>query len=314
MVIRKIKTGSLVFFLVLMFLITFKNVYAAGGVISQSPQTGNYSVGQVFSVSTKIDGGGSPFNAAKATVNLSANLAVNDLTLGDCGFAFVKTPTKDNPSFTGVILGGSTNNCTLYTLNVRALSAGNASVSFSDASIKSYPRANEILSSAQSSFYNIGQPLFGKTDTTSVATSQPGPTTAPQVGSNGLSYYTISFTTTLPRDIPPASVKIVLDPKQSNETVFTPPQNQNASNTVTATFENVPQGIHTIAVNDVYGKPIAKQVLNAEGTNKSLVFGTSIKPPATPIWVFIIPAIILILVVLSGGFAFWYLKFRAKSV
>ena len=301
MVIKKVKIRALLFFFAVIFFLTAaNNASAESGSIFLSPQTGNYSVGQVFSVSTKIDGGGSPLNAAKATVNLSSNLTINDLTLGDCGFAFVKTPTKDNPSFTGVILGGSVTSCTLYTVGVRALSAGSASISFSGASIKSYPRASEILSIAQSGFYNIGQPLFGNTNTSSVATAQTSPTLAPQMGSNGLSYYTISFTTTLPSGVPPASVKIVLDPKQSNETVYTPPQNQTTSNTVTATFENVPQGIHTITVNNVYGNPIAKQVLNAEGTNKNLTFGTTIKQPSTPIWVYLIPAIILIFILFSG--------------
>src|SRR5947209_20054927 len=87
--------------------------FAANGTIKVSPGNGTYA--NSFTINMVIDGGGQSFNAAQAAIKLSQNLAVKDITLGNCNFSFIKTPSVDDLSFSGAILGGSVSNCTLYT-------------------------------------------------------------------------------------------------------------------------------------------------------------------------------------------------------
>jgi hypothetical protein len=91
--------------------------YAASGTIGVSPTSGAiYTLSNLFSVDLVIDGHGDAFNAAQATVNVSTGAQIENLILGDCHFSYVTTPTTTDPSFVGVILGGSSKKCTVYTL------------------------------------------------------------------------------------------------------------------------------------------------------------------------------------------------------
>src|SRR5258708_18625126 len=97
----------------LIFLSAVSNALAANTTIGPSPEIGSY--GKPFTVNMVIDGHGEKFNAAQATVTLSSNLKVKDLTLGDCNFSFLHTPSAQDPSFAGIIISTYSTKCTAYT-------------------------------------------------------------------------------------------------------------------------------------------------------------------------------------------------------
>lgn len=140
---------------------TWRDDFLGNPQISQTasmklePSSGDHLVGQTFQVALKIDGGGTLFNAAQVSMSTTPNLKIENLTFGDCGFALVESPTNTNPSFAGVILGGSSTSCTVYTLTVKALSVGDGKITLSNAKVKSYGNATEILSTITSGEYEI---------------------------------------------------------------------------------------------------------------------------------------------------------------
>ncbi len=131
-------------------------------VMSVSPETGNYGIGQQFVVSFGIDGGGQSFGAAQADVILSSNLQIESIIItppesGGCQFTYNqrKTPSTSNPSFSGTILNGSSNNCTVYSLTLRVMASGNGYVSLSRAAVKSDKDRKDILLRTQSGSYTL---------------------------------------------------------------------------------------------------------------------------------------------------------------
>lgn len=259
------------FFAAVFFILMFSNqkVLAGSGNISVSPQSGSYAVGSVFSANIIINGGGTPFNAAKATVLTSQTLNVTDLTIGDCGFAFVKTPTIDDISFAGVLLGSSTQYCTLYNLKIKAVSPGSAYILLSDASIKSYKGALELISSVQRGNYTFNP----TSSTNSISVFQPTPTRAPQLDPKGNKLYDVSYSITLPNNIPPSEVITTLDSILPTQTTIVPSSQPN-SKTLKLTFNNIPQGVHKIT-SFYRNAPIANQIVTISGNNKDIVFGAS---------------------------------------
>jgi hypothetical protein len=144
-----------------------------------SPTTGSVVVGQQFTISLVIDGGGQTFNAAGADITVSSNLSVQTLNIvppasGGCNFTFVnanKTPKVSDPSFAGAILNGSSTNCTLMTLTLQANSAGTGTITLSKTSVKSYVSHQDTLLSYQNGSYTIGTGI--------TPTSTPVPTAVP---------------------------------------------------------------------------------------------------------------------------------------
>jgi hypothetical protein len=253
----------------LIFLLSNQKVLAANGSVSVSPQTGSYAVGNIFSASIAINGGGTPFNAAKATILTSQTLNVTDLILGDCGFAFVKTPTISDLSFAGVLLGSSTQSCTLYSLKIKAVSPGAAYILLSDASVKSYKGALELISSVQSGNYTFNN----TSSTNSISVLQISPTQAPKLDTKGIKLYDVSYSVTLPNNIPPSEVITTLDSTLPIQTTIDT-SSQSNSKTLKLTFNDIPQGVHKLT--SVYrNQPIADQIVTLSGNNKDLVFGAS---------------------------------------
>jgi hypothetical protein len=159
-----------------------------------TPTSGNFNIGQQFSVNFVIDGGGQAFNAAKATINVSPNLAVQSLTIvpqasGGCNFTFLntnKTPKVSDPSFTGAILNGSSTSCTVFTMTLAAQTAGTGTITITNPSVKAYADSSEILLSTQNGNYSLGTPTPTPTPTsvptltpTAAPSATPTPTVAP---------------------------------------------------------------------------------------------------------------------------------------
>jgi len=285
------------FSITLVFLFVRTPAHADGGAITISPNSGNYVVGQLFTVTVTIDGGGSPFNAAKASVLVSPALSVENVVLGDCGFAFVKPPVQSDPSFVGVMLGGSSKNCSVYTLTVKAIGAGKGTITFVNSSVKSYKTAVDILTALQNATFTIST-VPGST--TSPIT--PSPIQSPITGTNGTKLYDIVFAISQPQDLPLAGIYVVLDQnlptqKTAIPTLISGMFQDTASGNVK--FENVPQGVHTIAT--YYNtKQLSKQIVYVAGGNKTLVFGVSTKRSTVnwP-WAIGIAALLIILVIIA---------------
>jgi len=152
-----------------------------------NPSAGTFSPGQTFSVDLKIDGGGTPFNAAEATVVASSNIQVQSLTItpvssGGCGFTWANkrsTPSAASLSFSGAILKTSSLNCTVYTLNLAALSSGTGTITITRGSVKSRITHKEILGSTTSGSYTFAMPLTPTPTPTLTPTSTPMPTPTP---------------------------------------------------------------------------------------------------------------------------------------
>lgn len=144
-------------------------------VMSAYPATGSYSVGTNFNIAIVVDGGGQTFNAAQAKIALT-NLTVQSIQPGTCNFTYTQTPTVLNTSFAGAILGGSTTNCTVLTMTVSTLTAGNASLTFNTPEVVSDDgNGTLILQTVNNGAYTI---ISNPTPTPTVVAST-APTTAP---------------------------------------------------------------------------------------------------------------------------------------
>ena len=143
--------------LLILVSITSKSAFAANTTIEFSPKNGSFN--KPFTVDLVIDGHGDKFNAAEATVLSSSNLAIKDLSLGDCNFSFLQTPSIQNPSFAGVIISTYTTKCTAYTLTLVPTTKGKASLELAKASVKRYGDAANILSSISNASYDLTSAL-----------------------------------------------------------------------------------------------------------------------------------------------------------
>lgn len=292
----------------LIFLFSNQKVFAANGNISVSPQSGSYAVGSIFSANISINGGGTPFNAAKATVLTSQTLNITDLTIGDCGFAFVKTPTITDLSFAGVLLGSATQSCTLYTLKIKAINPGAAYILLSDASIKSYKGALELTSSIQSGNYTFNN----ISSTNSISVLQATPTQAPKLDTKGNKLYDVLYSVTLPNNIPPSAVTTTLDSTLPTQTTIDT-SSQTNSKTLKLTFNNIPQGVHKLT--SVYrNQPIADQIVTLSGNNKDLVFGASTTKEGNPyLMQYILIALLLVSLIVVSLIAYKVYRNKMRS-
>jgi len=124
--------------------------------INASPASVTLTIGSPTTVNVTVNGGGQAFNAAQATVTVSANLSVTGLSItpaasGGCNFSYTQTPTTTNPSFAGAILASSSTLCTVYALTLNPTSAGTGTISFTNGSVKAYATNGEILSGVTAS-------------------------------------------------------------------------------------------------------------------------------------------------------------------
>lgn len=271
-------------------------VLAANTSMELNPGSGSYIIGSPITVNLIIDGHGDIFNAAKATVTLSPNLNATDLTLGDCNFSLVTTPTIANPSFTGVLLGTSSDKCTVYTLTLMPISAGTGTITLSNAEVKQFKTANDILTSLQNGSYSL---IPASNEATSSPPSPTNtitqPTPAPQTSASNP--YSLTIKAVNIDNTPLAGVTVILESSQVSQPVQAintptvilepsqmpqPVQEENNSalglqTAITdkngiAQFSNVPQGIHTVVVKRE-DKQLAKTVLNVDGPNRAMTLG-----------------------------------------
>ena len=276
-----------------------QSTYAASATMSLSPATGSYDAGNAFSVDLVIDGNGDAFNAAKATVEVSAGLQINDVFLGDCNFSFITTPTATNPSFVGAILGDSSQLCTVYTLSLTPVAQGTGLITISGASVKKYGSAEEILQSAQNGTYtlNLASGSSSEGDTPTQETTESSDQSINQTASivpesePGLTTVVLKVVDNNNNPVSGATVSLSTagsTPSQSGaNTALTAPAGQQETGTQTAPaaqfqattdeagiahITNVPAGVHTIEVKRDE-KQIASKIVNVPANERVMRLG-----------------------------------------
>lgn len=283
--------------------ISRQDVFAAAGSINAVPDAGSFIAGSVLNVAIKIDGGGVAFNAAKATVGLSPNTPIQRIQLGDCGFAFIKTPITTDPSFVGVILGDSIKSCTAYTMQFQALTPGSVTVNISDGSIKAVQGAKEELLSEKDANFTIIQ------SSNDVVPEIVAQNEAPGTDANGNKLYSVSYSIVVPKNVSAKDVKIALDSKAPSSIKISEVADPESRTIIDATFDDVPEGTHTLSA--VAGdEKISEQIVYLDGDNKNVSFGnTPVKTSQSNTWLFMLAGVLLILALLGVvGFVVykWY--------
>lgn len=289
-----------------LFIFVTLKAHAAGGSIVLSPVSGSFSAGSTITTELKIDGGGIPFNAAKATVRLQPNQNIQDLIIGDCDFSFIKTPTISDPSFVGVLLGDSRDSCVAYSLTFTAQTAGTQGITLSDGSIKAFQGAYELLTGLTDASFTI----TGTSQSNSISSAPITPTTAPARTPSGERLYSVKYSFVVPEKINVTEVTALLDTQMPTETKVLAKAKGGSPARLSVTFENVLEGVHTLKALHK-GKILAEQIVNVTGENKDIVLGSTVTPKSnTLVWVIV--ALILILAGLGVGALFVYKHYRKK--
>lgn len=291
--------------ILLLLLVVVPQANAAGGIISVNPRSGDFLIGEKFQAQIRIDGGGTRFNAAKANVGVSENLTIENVILGDCGFAFVDTPSTSSPSFAGVILGGSSLSCTAFTLNLKVNGSNNGYVYVTDGSLKSLDGAREILENVENSSYSF------PTSSTASTVEQVSPTQQPLVSTNGDKMYTLIYTIAADKVGNAADLIVVLDADLPTQTTTEVRQSPIDPEVYEAIFDNIPGGVHTVDVLSGSEK-VSSEIVNVEGDNREISLGVSPKPAASSLLGWLLLAVGLVTAISASvlGYIFYKRKFR----
>lgn len=235
-------------------------VQAATTIMGVTPSQGEYN--QPLTVAVTIDGNGEKFNAAEANVKLTPNLAIESVTLGDCGFSFLTTPSISNPSFKGVLLAKSATKCTVYTLKLLPVATGKAAVTLDQASVRRFGDAQEILAKVENGAFNLTGAV------TPPAAGSPLP--SPKAG-----LYTVALRIVDEQGTAISQAAVSLQ-SASNSAVATATSNESGS----ITYTDIPEGIYAVQVAQA-DQPVAEEILNVSGRNPVLQLSITVRPQPT---------------------------------
>ncbi len=226
---------------------------APSATMSVFPSTGSFD--QSFKIDIVVDGGGQVFNAAQATIAVSSGLSISDLTLGDCNFSFLATPSIANPSFSAVILGGSSKKCNVYTLTLAPITKGSASIVLSKAIVKRFGDAADIFSKSQDGAYEL----------TATMTTTISPHQIAQPKDN---LYTLVLKLLNSDNTPITSTDVKVS-GVADKSIF----QAKTDKTGTVQFADLKSGVYTATVAN-YDED---NILNVAGNNHVLVMGMKLK-------------------------------------
>ncbi len=263
--------GSFFFY----FLFSARVAVANEATINVSPNSGNY--GKEFDVSVIINGNGQAFNAAQALVTLSPNLSLQNLSLGNCNFSFLTTPSVASPSFIGILLGKSTKTCTLYTMTLAPTAIGNATITLSNGSVRRYGDAVNILSGMQ-----------GGTYTLTSAVPKSSLLTFPAITLSNANLYSLLLTIETKDNRSVGNTLISL----KSITTKSPLQGKTDSGGHIQ-FTNLQPGVYDATLKNYEGDTI----LNVNGKNHVLVLGMKVSPKGDGIPFLLIGILILGIVI-----------------
>lgn len=243
-------------FLLFSFTLGVKQVSAAQSIIGVSPQKGTF--GKPFSINVTIDGHGDKFNAAQATVTLSANIAIQNLILGDCDFSFLTSPSVQDPSFAGIIFSNYKRECTLYTLSLVPTAKGTGAINFSHASIKRYGDAANVLSTVQNGSYTLTAALKAPTVAGNLTDSH-----------NGL--YSLNLNIVDTKNVPITNATVNLTSVSSNKLLRTTTDTNGLAH-----FANLQEGIYDAVIANNSNNKIDETIINVTGKNHVMTLGISV--------------------------------------
>jgi hypothetical protein len=229
---------------------------AAGTTMAVTPASGSYS--KPFTAALVLDGHGDRFNAAQATVTVSAGLAVKDLVLGDCNFSFLHTPTAQSLDFAGVILKGASTGCTVYNVTLVPVTTGRATISLTKASVRRYGDATEVLQGPHPGSYTVTA-VANKTAVLGTGTAQP-----PSDGQ-----YTIILTVVSGKGSF-AGLTVTLNAVGSKEQ-----QKAQTDKEGKVRFSSLSSGVYDAVVLQGENK-VGESILNVKGPNHLLTLGISL--------------------------------------
>jgi hypothetical protein len=249
---------------VFFFSLAASQVSAANTLMQINPSSGSYD--SQFTVNLVIDGQGDVFNAAKADVIMPLELKIKDLVLGDCGFSFLSTPSIINPSFEGVILGSSSENCTVYSMEVVPVADGEAAIVLENTAVQRYGDAADVLSGATGVSYNL-----------TAAADSAGLLDAAEVTEPAEGLYTVLLRTYSDQG-PEPQAQVTIKHVDSDQELSG--ATDEAGNTQ---FADIEPGIYTIAV-EKDGTEYVDTILNVSGDNRVLSLGIKLKvKPVEPV-------------------------------
>ena len=145
-----------------------------------SPNSGTFSVGQVFTVNVKVNSGGSPgINAADGTVKFDADyLKVLSVSTQSSIFLLWTTQPKFSNTLGTITFGGGTpqpytgSAGTIFSITFKALKSGSAKVSFSNASVLAADgKGTNILGGTSGASFTIGGVVSKPTPTPKLYTT-----------------------------------------------------------------------------------------------------------------------------------------------
>ena len=241
----------------LLFQLSANELYAASATIDLSPDKGSF--GDAYPVDLIINGHGDKFNAAQATVTVSPKMLIKDLTLGDCNFSFLHTPSIQNPSFSGVIVSTYATKCTAYTLILVPIQKGEASLTFSKASVRRYGDAVEVLKSAQDGSYTLTN---AQKPSAILGTQTSNPS------QDGL--YTLNLNVYTTGNKPVSNATVILNSVETKKQ-----QQVKTDNTGIAHFSNLKAGVYDAVVQQGFTK-VGETIINVSGPNHVLTIGINL--------------------------------------
>lgn len=248
---------SVCFFLCYSVLCTATS-FAANTTLGIYPNQGTFN--DIFSVDLVVDGQGESFNAAEARVTIADELKAQDLILGDCDFSFTTMPSLNDPSFQGVILGGSHQKCTVYTLTVAPISGTDTTISIHDASIRRYGDAANILSSVINGTYTLSGHV------TTVPANNLSDIPLPEEKK-----YLLILTVLSPENKPLSDATVSLKPVGNTHTL-----EKKSDQSGTVSFTDLTEGIYTLTANKDQNS--STTVVNLSGKNQVLSLSIKLKP------------------------------------
>lgn len=251
--IKRIKTKILVLVSISFILVVVFSVLGArsaqAATLYLSPTVGSYNVGQAFSVNVYISSAEQAMNAASGVIAFPADkLEISSLSKAGSIFSlWVQEPTFSNASgvvnFEGIVLNpgfqGSAGK--IVTINLKAKSAGSASLSFNSGSVLANDgRGTNILAGLGNATFNLVVPVIVPSDTGIVSpapkattpSETPGTPIAPEISSSthpdSNSWYSqkkAKFTWALPAGVTAVRLLIDKNPQSTPNISYTSPIN-----------------------------------------------------------------------------------------
>lgn len=228
------------------------SAYAAGSAtISASPSSGTKLVNEEFNISVRVSGS-TNFSAFRGNVSLT-NLTVVSFTMNASNVLWISQPSAGSLNFNGAVKSAEgVSSLTVYTIRVKAPSAGSASINFSNGRVVGTDPVEDLGVGYANGNFTISAPPPPTTRRPSPtspasATSTPTPTVSLTITPDTTSAVTITPTPTLTRE--QLTIIQIMDPNNSpliNSQIFIDDISYNTDNNGEIQIAGLSEGTHEI--------------------------------------------------------------------